>query len=548
MKKNLFILSAIVLMSFTACTDWLTERQPGQQLFEDFFTSGEAAIRITTGVYTPLAWEYGTTFFPEWFIGDVMSDDAIKGGNNLFDMREVFEMENWRTTPYNNLLLNFYRANFQGIARANMALSQLPYVEPDEIMDERLRDRLMGEVYFLRAFYYFRLLRVFGGVPLVNFPILSDAQWRQPRASADDILDFIIQDLERAEPLLWHRSEMDLNDLGRVTRGAAQAMLARVNLWRVGAKPALAQESWEAARYWSRLVIDSGEYALHADYAVNFTLEGENGIESIFEIQFTEDGTSDWGVHAGGFGFSRGNFTMVLQRSRSGLVTAPGNTGWGFNQPSQNLFDAFEDGDIRRCITILDPMAPQFITPERPNGLITEMDVETEFGNRFLNRKSALYGPDLNQPWIGFYHLTHASRGPLNNNQIRFADVLLMYAEASMELGHDGPAIAALNQVRQRVNMPDFPGYNISINGVTITPDLRQAIRHERRVELAMEGHRWFDLVRWGVAKEVMDAYAATLCDEQRSFKRPFIAGVHELLPIPAAEIRLNPMPQNPGF
>jgi hypothetical protein len=125
-----------------------------------------------------------------------------------------------------------------------------------------------------------------------------------------------------------------------------------------------------------------------------------------------------------------------------------------------------------------------------------------------------------------------------------------MYAEAAMELGDAAAAIPALNRVRQRVNMPAFPGYSITINGVVNTnPDLRTAIRHERRVELAMEGHRWFDLVRWGIAKQTMDAYAATLSDEERWHKGTFVEGVNELLPIPDQEIRLNPlMTQNPGF
>ena len=536
MKKKLFIALTAALLSFTACTDWLTETPRGQILLEDYFVGGTQAIRIATGVYTPLLWEMGTTYFPEWFIGDVMSDDAIKGGQTIVtDMTVVYEMKNWQATSNNGLLLDTYRANFQGIARANMALKYIPTIAPDDIMDERLRDRLMGEVHFLRAFYYFRLLRIFGGVPLIDFVVMSDADWVQPRASAAEILDFVIQDLKTAEPLLWHRSEMDIADLGRVTRGAAQAMLARVYLWRAGTNPALAQESWEAARHWSGQVIASGEYDLHADFATNFTFEGENGIEAIFCIQYTEDGTSDFG----GFGFSRGNFTLVLSRSRSETLTPTSGAGWGFNKPSWNLFNQFEQGDIRRDITILDT------TP-----WITNAIIEVHFGNPFVNRKSGLYGPGLDTPNVGYYRLTHFSRGPLNNNQIRFADVLLMYAEANMELGNNAPAIEALNRVRRRVDMPEFGNYTISINGgAPFSPDLRQAIRHERRVELAMEGHRWFDLVRWGNVKQHMDAYAATLSEEERSHKREFRAGVHELLPLPAIEIALNPaMEQNPGF
>jgi len=538
MKKKLFILSALVFISFTACTDWLTEPQPGQQGLEDFFVNEAAAIQAANGVYVPMTWQFGTTYFPEWFIGDIMSDDAIKGGQTIVDdMMDVYEMKNWRAASGNRVLHYMYRANFIGIARANLALAYIPYMS-SEMIDSDLQQRLIGEIRFLRAFYYFRLVRIFGGVPLVDFVVLSDDDWSLPRASADEILDFIVDELEAAESLLWHRSEMDIEDLGRITRGAAQAMLARVHLWRAGSftnRGLPAQQSWEQARHWSGQVIASNEYDLHTNFAYNWDLEHENGIESVFCIQFTEEPTSDFGGHAGGLGFTRGNFTMILTRSRSGQLSG----GWGFNKPSWNLFNQFEQDDPRRDITILDT------TP-----WVESIPDEIHFGNAFVSRKYALYGPDLNYPDIGYFELAHPSRGPLNNRQIRFSDVLLMYAEANMELGNDAPAIAALNRVRQRVDMPTFGNYSISINGgAPFSPDLRTAIRHERRMELAMEGHRWFDLVRWGIAKQTMDAYAATLSAEERNHKGTFIEGVHELLPIPSQEMRLNPaLTQNPGF
>ncbi|MBQ4007615.1 MAG: RagB/SusD family nutrient uptake outer membrane protein, partial [Muribaculaceae bacterium] len=150
------------------------------------------------------------------------------------------------------------------------------------------------------------------------------------------------------------------------------------------------------------------------------------------------------------------------------------------------------------------------------------------------------------------YHLTHDSRGPLNNKQIRYSDVLLMYAEACCELGEVGAAKAALNQVRARVGLQSFP-YTSIIQGVTITfadtqTDLRRAIRHERRVELAMEAHRWFDLCRWGIAKETMDAYIAGETSEARADYGTFQKGKHELFPIPSKEIDLTGITQNPGY
>ena len=169
-------------------------------------------------------------------------------------------------------------------------------------------------------------------------------------------------------------------------------------------------------------------------------------------------------------------------------------------------------------------------------------------GDSLLNRKYAMYTEDNGS----CYHLTHDSRGPLNNKQIRYSDVLLMYAEACCELGDLGQARSALNSVRARVGLKSFP-YTSIIQGKTVTyadtqADLRAAIRHERRVELAMEGHRWFDLVRWGIAKETMDNYIAGESEEAKAQWGSFTKGKCELFPIPSKEIDLTGITQNPNY
>ena len=180
----------------------------------------------------------------------------------------------------------------------------------------------------------------------------------------------------------------------------------------------------------------------------------------------------------------------------------------------------------------------------------TNAEIETPaqeiyLGSRYLNRKYALLNPDNS-----VIKLDHPTRGAINNKVIRYADVLLMYAEACCELNKLPEAKAALEQVRSRARggaaiLPEFPNYNSYTDNQT---DLLKAIRHERRVELAMEGHRWFDLCRWGNVKEVMDAYKATETAEVQAQMAPFIANKHELFPIPSQEIDLNPMTQNPNY
>jgi hypothetical protein len=525
-KYHIYLfLPALMLLCTTSCEDWLTEPSPGTTSRSDYFSSGKAAVFNTNAAYVPLAWEYNYTFFSEFFIGDVVSDDALKGGQNISDMADAYDMENFKTISNNGLLLDYYRAQYQGIARCNLGLEEIPKMANDSLLTPKLQQRLLGELKFLRALYYFRLVRVFGGVPLVDFVVESSEKWQQPRASAGNIYSFIIEDLEEANRSLWNKSEYAPEDLGRATKGAAQAMLLKTNLY---------THQYTQAKNWGDSIIASGEYLLADDYSENFTLAGENGQESVFEIQYVDDATSDYGGTdgEGGAGYTRGTFTTILTRSRSSLLGG----GWGFNKPTQNLYAEYEPNDPRRDATILNPTDAQIEKPEE----------EIYLGSRYLNRKSGMYVGNNS-----FVELSHQSRGPLNNKLIRYADVLLMYAEACCEANTDlGAAKNALNQVRTRARggnaslLPDFP-YNIWQDN---REDLRKAIRHERRVELAMEGHRWFDLCRWGIAKETMDAYKAGETPEAQSHIAEFIAGKHELFPIPSQERDLNPMEQNQGY
>jgi len=524
-KYTTVLYLALLPLFLSACESLLTEPSPAVTGLQDYFTSGQTAVYTTNAAYVPLTWEYNYTYYSSFFIGDIMSDDALKGGQNISDMADAYDMENFKTIANNGLLLDYYRAQYQGIGRCNLGLRELPLLVPDESMSAGLQSRLIGELKFLRAMYYFNLVRVFGGVPLVDHVIESASEWQQPRSSAEEIYAMILSDLEDASSMLWLKSAYPEEDLGRATKGAAQAMLLKTNLY---------LHNYTEAQRWGDSIMLSFEYDLVPVYADNFTLEGENGLESVFEVQYADDPTGDYGGAngEGGNGYTRGTFTVILTRSRSSLLGG----GWGFNKPTQNLYDEFETDDPRRDATILNPTDEQIENPEQ----------EIYLGSRYLNRKTGMY--DESNVAI---ELSHPSRGPMNRREIRYADVLLMYAEACCENGNTGPAKDALEYVRNRARhgntaiLPEFPGYNGYSDN---SDDLMNAIRHERRVELAMEGHRWYDLCRWGVAKEVMDAYKAGETPEVQNHMAEFIRGKHELLPIPSKEIELNPMEQNPQY
>lgn len=538
--KNIALctLSFVALsLALTGCKDYMTEIEPGTTLLEDYYTSTAAAVQNVTGCYTPLMWEYNQTYCSEWFIGDIASDDALKGGGSTTDMSDAYDIENWRTTDQNTFLLDFYRAQFQGIGRCNLAMEYIGKMEIgiDEDFTPDMKARLLGELYYLRAYYYFRLARIFAGVPMPLKVLKSSDEWGMPRASMDRMFTRILADLEQANKGLWVKSKYPEADLGRATKGAAQAMMMKVNLymaspyWQKYGLSKSPSDCYRDAKAWGDSIIASGEYDLCPNYEDNFTVAGENGIESVFEIQYAEVA---WGDYGEGFGFTAGSFTQILMRSRNSEIGG----GWGFDHPTQNLYDEFETGDPRRDVAILVPGT------DIVNSYQAQSD-ETYAGNNMLNNKYGMYrDPSDIGGGYGKWSL-HASRGPLNNKQIRYADVLLMYAEACLGRGDAETAKTYIDRVRARVGLEPVASADDAV------------LRHERRCELAMEGHRWFDLVRWqGVdgkgLKAHMDAYKATETVEAQSYMQEFVANKHEIFPIPQEERQLNPelMEQNPGY
>lgn len=224
-----------------------------------------------------------------------------------------------------------------------------------------------------------------------------------------------------------------------------------------------------------------------------------------------------------------------MTRPRSAHICGTGNTGYGFNKPSLDLYDEFETGDPRREYTIITPTDEQIDTPEQ----------EIHYGNRFISRKYLCESKNG-----GFETIDNSMRCPLNRKEIRYADVLLMYAEACIESNTDlGRAKEAINRVRARVGLGDVEA-------------TRENLRHERRVELGMEGHRWFDLCRWGIVGDTMRAFKTAYSGAEPEYDEAgnvtktiegndmetFIDNKHELFPIPWEEISLGGLEQNPGY
>jgi hypothetical protein len=321
-----------------------------------------------------------------------------------------------------------------------------------------------------------------------------------PRATAEQIWDFVESDLVAASAVLWKRSEYPAADLGRITQGTAQALLVKTYLWR---------QNWAAAKATAEAIINSNEYQLVANYADIFQQYGENNSESVFEIQYMNASGGNWGKNNA----NEGSFTNVFTRARGQFA------GYGFNIPTQDFVDeffkeGFEDPRLSSTVFRLgDEMGDRGTFTIDATGGIPYI----YYSKKYFSNKSedAPFGdPNPN--------------GGSNDRVIRYSDVLLMHAEAAYHVGDEVAARNSVNQVRARVGIP-----SISFTG----PDLLEAIYHERRVELGLEAHRFFDLVRTGRAPQELGSLG-------------FTAGVHELFPIPQSQIQATngALTQNPGY
>ncbi len=487
LKQSFFVLS--ILFFTVGCEkDFLDRNNPVGTDEANFYQTEEDAVSAVIAAYDVLQYELTPSGHFRWFFGDVVSDDAIKGGSGDNDAASLGRLERFEGQATNELVQSEWLASYKGIARSNIVLERVPDIE----MDINLQVRLLAEVKFIRAYFYYNLVTIFGDVPLL-LKTLSPSESDQARTPKAEVWAQIEKDLTEAIPDLPRRSQMPLTELGRITQGTAQAMLLKAYMF---------QSKFADAQPLAEAIVNSNEYSLDPDFANIFTQQGENGPGSIFEIQYMNASNGDWGR------FAEGTLTNVFQRARGQFG------GYGFNIPTQDLVSEFSTGDPRLAATIFqegDQMGDRGVFTKAATGQLHDYYAKKYFINS--SEEAPTGDPNVN--------------GPSNDRVIRYADVLLMHAEAAYHNGAEGAARNSVNLVRERArgNNPPFVVPPISVSG----PDLLQAIYKERRLELALEGHRFFDLVRQGRAGEVMRAHGLNFVDD-----------VHELFPIPLTEIQAS--------
>lgn len=482
----------MTLMTIWSCSDDFLDRKPkGQLTYDTYFQTSDHAVWATNAVYQEFrSWEMCA--FPWIGITDIISDDSDKGSTPT-DALYMQELDDFTFNSTNTAISGAWLGHYQAIFRANLAIDNIPGID----MDPTLRDRLLGEDKFLRAYAYLRLVQWFGDIPLVEHILSDDQYYNQPRVPKEQIYDFIEHDLLEAINVLPEKSQYASADLGRATKGAARGMLAK--LYMIKHDFAKAAEQCEA-------IITSGEYTLLTHYSDNFLPIGENGAESVFEITAVAAQAAIAGPGATPYNMVQG-------------VRGVPNLGWGFNRPSDNLIAEYEPGDPRRQATII------FVGEVLPDGSTIVQD-NPEIVNERFNQKA----------WVPA-HAGLQDNGPGNIRILRYSDILLLAAEAYNETGDAAKALTYLNMVRARARGTN----NFILKDVTSTDqiELREKIYHERRVELAMEQQRWFDLARWGRIADVM-----------APLKPNFVAPKNLLLPLPQSEIDLTNkiLVQNEGY
>ncbi|MCY7331050.1 MAG: RagB/SusD family nutrient uptake outer membrane protein [Saprospiraceae bacterium] len=476
MKSSFYILP--FLLAVASCQDILDKEPLGILDAGSFFQTSNDAVQALNAAYEPLMFNNNNKNF-YWGFGELPSDEAVVGGDG--SRPGLTELDFFTYTPRTEELNDFWKLNYQGITQCNTVIEKVPAIT----MDETLKSRIIGEATFLRAYYCFLLAQVFGDVPLL-IKVTPPDELKVPATPKADVYRQIIADCDFAGNVL--PVSYPATDLGRATKGAAYALAAKAHLY---------QKNWNQVLEYVNKVKDLNVYSLVPDYQNNFRENTQNNTESVWEIQHTN---LELGV---------GNSLNQWWLSKKVVG------GYGFAEVTQEYYDSFEAGDPRRQFTVASNNEPYF-------GVI--------YKNSFSSTKRSprkYLQPDSTA--------SQKDDGDINYTAIRYAEVLLWEAEALAELGRPGEAEAPLEQVRARARAQ-------ASNPATALPAVTglgqaamiQAVRHERSVELGFEMHRFFDLVRWGIAGQVLP---------------DFQAGKHEVFPLPQTEIDLNPqLRQNPGY
>ncbi len=489
---------AVLAMSLLGgCSkDYLDLKPTDTVTTENFYQTQTDALQATTAAYSQLN-QNGMFNYSLWAIGDVMSDNSFLGGGGAADGIEFQQLDNFSIPSTNPLTTSHWQRAYLGIGAANQVLLHVP----DITMDAALKNRCLGEAEFLRALYYFYLVRGFGDVPLVLTPATTAAEASSlTRTPATQVYAQIVKDLQDAITKL-PATYTSPDDAGHATKWSATALLAKVYLTQ-GDLPNAATQA--------RTVIASSGKAMWANFGDNFKLENENGQESLFEVQF-KSGLTGYSTDGPG---SVVNEFWGARFFGSPYVVSSG--GYGFNIPEKDLVTSYAAGDTRRAVTLFVPGDKYPDGQVQPTTLVGDPN-----------------GYNVRKFFVGTVGVSNWD-SPLNIPVLRLSEMYLILAEAA---GPTAEGVEAINKVRRRAYGLPINTPAPTVDYTTATPNFKAAVIQERRLEFAFEDDRWYDLKRTGTLVATMKAQGKNAQD------------FNNLLPIPQAEINVNPnLTQNPGY
>ncbi|MEO1514709.1 MAG: RagB/SusD family nutrient uptake outer membrane protein [Bacteroidota bacterium] len=494
MKNKLYLAILLPVLFLMACQKDFLERNPLDQITEDnFYNTAEDARRAILSCYAPMQavnW-YGKS----WMITEIPADNSTTGGNDP----DFSPIDNFTINADNVPNAEFWAEHFRLITYCNQVLTQVPDIQ----MDEQERNSILAEAAFLRAFSYFDLARIYGDVPIITVVPSLDIDLLVSRDPVDKVYEFLITDLERGIEFL--PSAYDGLDVGRATKGAAQALLVKVFL---------TLERFDEAMALSREIIASGRYQLMGDFAGNWLKQTtDNNAESIFQVQYAGCGPVGTGNACQAFFAPWGqNITKNSDGWGSQIPTGP-----NIDNPGTTIRDVFTDDDLRQYHTIMTP------------GDYYPMINPSDGGYTYPAAGASRSSTSIKKYVIGGGSDVCFMTTPQNLHAIRYADVLLSLAEASCRrnggISVTPDVLDAFNAVRERAGLE-------AVGSVTT-----EMVFEERRKEFAFENQRWFDLLRQGDVVNTMRLHGKNMQD------------YHKLFPIPSEELAINPnLKQNPGY
>lgn len=516
-KYNIHLLLSIAIaMLFSACSKDFLDRPPlDQEVSTNFYQTEEDAMAALTAVYDVLGYQStpGVSWAPFITMSDILSDDSFAGGADANDGHDENELNTFNIPTTSQIVHSIWIKNYIGIYRANLLLEKIDEIDASD----EFKARIIAECKFLRAYFYFEQVRFFENIPLLTETIKGPSEYKQEQATPAAVYNQVATDLVDAMQVL--PTVIPSAEAGRISKWAAQALLARVYLFYNGVYGAeLSAGGAEVNRtvvlgYLEELIASSG-HDLFADYERNFRLSGEYGVESVFEISYGDTPPWwDWNYVRGG----EGNLSAQMQGPR---VTGSDNwnRGWSFGTVSQKLVDDLA-GDPRLYKTVL--------FQDSLDGTLVQGYQHTGYYSKKYSSDAEHWAAD------GQFELNRTC----NHRVIRFSDVLLMAAE----LG-SGSAQQYLDRVRDRVGLPSVPA-------------TQENILKERRLELSLEGIRYFDVIRQGMAVANQELTSVGLrgpdyIGDQVIFDVTFNSAMKGFLPIPQTEIDLSGgmFQQNAGY